>query len=182
MNRRSFICLIVLSGFVSLGLFAWNVRSASAAEERGSKDGDAFLLDEQPKDAAEVIAVRKAAKDQGEVVVVGRIGGRPNPWIKGAASFSIVDRSLKPCNAIEGDTCKTPWDYCCEADLPKATVLVMVVNGEGKIVKQDARELLGVKELDTLFIQGKAKRDKAGNVTILASKLFVPTASEETTP
>ena len=63
----------------------------------------------------DVIAVRKDAKDRQEVVVVGRIGGRVNPWIKGAAAFSIVDRSLKPCNEIEGDTCKTPWDYCCES-------------------------------------------------------------------
>ena len=60
------------------------------------------------------------------------------------------------------------------AILPKATVLVMFVDEEGKIVKQDARELFGVKELDTLTIVGKAKRDKAGNVTVMASKVFVP--------
>lgn len=140
-----------------------------------------YKLAEEPKDAADVKAVRHDAKDQDEVTVVGRIGGRVNPWIKGAAAFSIVDRSLKPCNEIEGDTCKTPWDYCCESDLAKATVLVMFVDADGKIVKQDARELLGVKELDTLFIQGKAKRDKQGNVTIMASKVFVPTDESEST-
>ena len=144
-------------------------------------EGDAYKLDEPPKDAHDVIALRKDAEDKQDVVVVGRVGGRPNPWIKGTAAFSIVDRSLKPCNEIEGDTCKTPWDYCCETDLPKATVLVMFVDGEGKIVKQDARELLGVKELDTLTIVGKAKRDKAGNVTVLASKVFVSTEQKETT-
>ena len=57
----------------------------------------------------------------------------------------------------------------------------MFVDEDGKIVKQDARELLGVKELDTLTIVGKAKRDKAGNVTVLASKVFVPTEEKETT-
>jgi hypothetical protein len=144
-------------------------------------DGDAYKLEEQPKDAHDVIALRKEAEDQQDVVVVGRIGGRPNPWIKGTAAFSIVDRSLKPCNEIEGDTCKTPWDYCCESNLPKATVLVMFVDEDGKIVKQDARELLGVKELDTLTIVGKAKRDKAGNVTVMASKVFVPSPEKETT-
>ena len=128
----------------------------------GGQMGTRTCCDEQPKDAADVIALRKDAKDKQDVVVVGRIGGRPNPWIKGAAAFSIVDRSLKPCNEIEGDTCKTPWDYCCEADLPKATVLVMFVDDEGKIVKQDARELLGVKELDTLYHrrQGEARQGR----------------------
>jgi hypothetical protein len=155
--------------------------SARAAEKDGAAKSNAYLLAEQPKDADDVGAVRKEAKDQDEVTIVGRIGGRKNPWIKGAAAFSIVDRALKPCNEIEGDTCKTPWDYCCEADLAKSTVLVMVVGEDGKLVKQDARELLGVKELDTLFIQGKAKRDKAGNVTIMASKVFVPTDASETT-
>jgi hypothetical protein len=144
-------------------------------------EGDAYKLDEAPKDAAEVIATRDEAKDQQEVVVVGRIGGRTNPWIKGAAAFSIVDRSLTPCNEIEGDTCKTPWDYCCEAELPKATAFVAFVDGNGKIVKQDARELLGVQELDTVYIQGKAKRDKAGNVTLQAVKLFVAPDEKEAT-
>ena len=144
-------------------------------------DGDTYKLEEQPKDASDVIALRKEAKNQQDVVVVGRIGGRPNPWIKGTAAFSIVDRSLMPCNEIEGDTCKTPWDYCCESDLPKATVLVMFVDENGKIVKQDARELLGVKELDTLTIVGKVKRDDVGNVTVMASKVFVPMPEKETT-
>jgi hypothetical protein len=38
-----------------------------------------------------------------------------------------------------------------------------------------------VKELDTVYIQGTAKRDKAGNVTLQAVKLFVaPDEKEET--
>jgi hypothetical protein len=158
------MCALLLSGAARL---------SSAAE------GEAYKLAEAPKDAKDVIATRTDAKDKEDVVVVGRVGGRANPWIKGVAAFSIVDRSLKPCNEIEGDTCTTPWDYCCESDLPKATVLVMFVDEDGKVVKQDARELLGVKELETVTIVGKAKRDKAGNVTVMASKVFVPTEKKE---
>jgi hypothetical protein len=163
--------------YVGLGFVFGAVLVAGIAM---AAEGDAYKLAEAPKDAAEVLATREAAKDQQPVVVVGRIGGRTNPWIKGVAAFSIVDRSLTPCNEIEGDTCPTPWDYCCEADLPKATVFVTFVDGDGKVVKQDARELLGVKELDTVFIEGKAKRDKAGNVTVVASKLFVQSDEKET--
>ncbi len=138
-----------------------------------------YLLKDEPKDAVDVIAVRKSAKDQENVVVVGRIGGRTNPWIKDTAAFSIVDRSLKPCNEIPGDTCKTPWDYCCATNVPKASLLVMVHDEEGKLVKKDARQLLGVKELDTVVIQGKAKRDKADNISIIASKVFVATDKDK---
>ena len=88
---------------------------------------DKYILKEEPKDAADVIATREKTKDKDDVVVVGKIGGRENPWIKGTAAFLIVDLSLKACNERPGDTCKTPWDYCCEADLPKATLFVTIL-------------------------------------------------------
>lgn len=154
--------------------------SVSIARATNADKNNPYKLAEAPREASDVIALRKEAKDKQGVVVVGRIGGRPNPWVKGMAAFTIADRSLKPCNEIEGDTCKTPWDYCCESDLGKATLLVTFVDDGGKIVKQDARELLGVKELDTLTIVGKAKRDAAGNVSILASKAYVPAPETET--
>lgn len=139
-------------------------------------EGDAeksYLLKEAPKDAKEVKQVKKKAKNGDEIVIVGRIGGRRNPWVKGAAAFTIVDTSLKSCDQIPGDNCPTPWDYCCEADINESAVFVTFVNDQGKIIKQDARKLLKVKELDTVVIQGQVKRDKADNVSILASNLYV---------
>jgi hypothetical protein len=133
-----------------------------------------YLLDSEPPKAADVIAARSDAQDDEEVVVVGRIGGSETPWIEGRAAFSIVDPSLKACSDIEGDGCPTPWDYCCETDkLPKATALVKVVDGQGKLVAADARDLLGVKELQTVVVRGKAQRDESGNLTILADGVYV---------
>ena len=43
----------------------------------------------------------------------------------------------------------------------------------GDLVKVDARELLDVKELSTVIVKGKANRDEAGNLTILASGVYV---------
>ncbi len=173
-----------MHGFVALGAvlcvnLIGTAISVSAAAPAASTVDKNFLLEEEPKDATDVVAARKDSKDQQEIVVVGRIGGRVNPWAKGMAAFSIVDRTLTPCNEIEGDTCKTPWDYCCEANLSKATLLVMLTNKDGKVVKKDARELLGVKELDTVTLVGKAKRDKAGNVSILASKVYIASEKDE---
>jgi hypothetical protein len=169
MNRN------LLTGAIAATLLAClcGVLLAQSAESPEKTAGKKYLLEKQPEKFQDVNAVRKEAKDQQDVVVVGRIGGRKNPWVKDTAAFSIVDRSLTPCNEMPGDTCKTPWDYCCETNLPKSTLFVMVYDGYGKPVKKDARALLGVRELDTIVIQGKAKRDKAGNVTIIASQMYV---------
>ncbi len=40
-------------------------------------------------------------------------------------------------------------------------------------MKADARELLKVTELATVVVKGKAQRDDAGNLTILASGVYV---------
>ena len=43
----------------------------------------------------------------------------------------------------------------------------------GELIKADARQLLKVKELQTVVVRGKAKRDDKGNLTVLASGIFV---------
>ena len=51
--------------------------------------------------------------------------------------------------------------------------MVKVVDENGSLVKADARELLKVKELSTVVVKGKAQRDEAGNLTVLASGVYV---------
>ena len=137
-------------------------------------DGTKFLLTEEPADAADVIAARDESKDGDDVVLVGRIGGGENPWIDGRAAFTVVDNSLRACSDIPGDECPKPWDYCCETGkLPTATALVKVVDENGALVKANARDLLDVKELSTVVVKGKAERDDAGNLTVLATGIFV---------
>jgi hypothetical protein len=139
-----------------------------------SANGLKYLLDREPAEAQDVVGVRETAKNGDAVVIVGRIGGSDNPWIENRAAFKIVDLSLKACSDIPGDACPIPWDYCCETHkLPTATALVKVVDEQGKLVKEDARQLLGVKELATVVIEGKAERDQTGNLTILATHVFI---------
>jgi len=171
MNRQPFNLL--LAAATVLAISPSLAFAASAAETRSATVDKNYLLEKAPPRASEVSAIRKDAKDQQDIVVVGRVGGRKSPWVKGAAAFSIVDRSLKACSERPGDTCETPWDFCCEPDLAKVTLLVTVQNADGKLIKKDARELLGLKELDTVYVKGKAKRDKTGNVSIVASKVYV---------
>lgn len=143
-------------------------------------DGSKFRLESEPDGATDVIKVREAAADGDDIVIVGRIGGSVNPWIEGRAAFSIVDESLRACSDIPGDDCPRPWDYCCETDkLPSATALVKVVDDNGDLVLADAKELLDVVELSTVVVRGKAKRDEAGNLTVLANGIFVRPSEKE---
>ena len=58
--------------------------------------------------------------------------------------------------------------------LPGATVsLVKFVDDGGELIESDARQLLGVEELSTVVITGKAQRDETGNLTVLGTGLFV---------
>ncbi len=139
-----------------------------------SLSGLNYVLSDEPAEAKGIINARKTAKDGDTVVVVGRIGGSTNPWIENRAAFNIVDSSLKACSDIAGDSCPVPWDYCCETHkLPTSTALVKIVDDQGKLVEEDARSLLGVKELTTVVLQGKAQRDPSGNLTILADSVFI---------
>jgi len=74
-------------------------------------DGSKYLLAAEPEGARGVIDARKNAKDGEDIVLVGRIGGSPDPWVAGRAAFSIVDASVKSCTE-QGCDCPKPWDFC----------------------------------------------------------------------
>ncbi|MDP1796295.1 MAG: hypothetical protein Q8K78_02380 [Planctomycetaceae bacterium] len=153
------------------------VPQAANTTPTASAAGAALLLHEQPTDAKPVADVRESAEDGGDVTILGRIGGGTNPWVEGRAAFTIVDPKLNPCHPSEG--CPTPWDYCCSTDqLPKNRAMIKVVDTAGGTVEEDARKLLGLKELQTVVIKGKAKRDEAGNLTVLASGVFIVPETE----
>lgn len=137
-----------------------------------SAEGAAYRLATEPAGAKGVKEARADAKDEEEVTLVGRIGGEADPWVEGQAAFVVMDSVLKPCGADEG--CPTPWDCCCDPNLsPETKALVKIVDGSGKTVATDAKKLLGLKELQTVVVRGRTKRDEAGNLTVLADGVFV---------
>jgi hypothetical protein len=149
-------------------------RQAVTTSDATSAQAAAYRLSEEPTGAKGVMQLKEVAADGDDIVVEARIGGASDPWVSGQAAFLVVDSSLKPCNEKDDDSCETPWDYCCDVDLlPKAKAMVKVVDENGKPLATDARELLGLKELQTVVVRGKAKRDEAGNLTILADGVFV---------
>ncbi len=139
-----------------------------------SPEAAKYLLSAEPAAAQAVAVAKKEVKDGDDVTLVGRIGGSESPFVTGRASFTIVDTKLVPCSERPGDSCPTPWDYCCDTNqLPASTASIKVVDESGKTLAIDAKSGLGLKELQTIVVKGKAKRDEAGNLTVLASGIFV---------
>jgi hypothetical protein len=144
--------------------------STPTAETTAAKSN--YVVETEPAGAVPVGEARKNSKDQEDVVLVGRIGGSEKPFVDGVAAFTIVDPQVKYCADEEG--CPTPWDYCCNQDEVKDNIaMVKVVDASGKPVAEDARKLLGVKELAMIVVHGKALRDPEGNLSVLADKVFV---------
>ena len=153
-------------------LLATLVGCTKGTSNTSSIDGSQYQLTSEPTGAIEVLKLRSTAANDDAVVVVGRIGGA-QPWIEGLAAFTLVDSSLSACNEIEGDNCKTPWDYCCEPNLGTKQALIKVVNQQGEPLEVSAQELLKLKELQTVVVQGKVKLDASGNMSILASGVYI---------
>lgn len=130
------------------------------------------LVAVEPTGGVGVGEARKTAKDGGEVVVIGRIGGSEKPFVSGLAAFTIVDPSVKPCGADEG--CPTPWDYCCETNAVKENIaMIKLTDKDGKPLATGAAELLGVKELATVVVKGTAKRGEDGSLNVTAREVYV---------
>jgi hypothetical protein len=175
MNRTIFFGLfglaaaVVIVGCSKTDPSPKNAPDPKAAEEAKAK----YLLASEPAGAKGVKEIRQQAKDGDEITVVGRIGGSTTPFT-GSAAFTIVDVSFKPCNEIEGDNCPTPWDYCCDAEeVAKGKVLVRLVDSAGKTLPEDAKELLGLKELQTVVIKGQMRNGEDKRISVVATGIFI---------
>jgi hypothetical protein len=176
--KKIFCCVALLGMMSAVGCVEQDKPVTSQTtpntnEETSTADAK-YVMTEEPEGAQDVIAIRESAKDGDEILITGRIGGDKKPFIDGLAAFTIVDHSLTACSDIEGDNCATPWDYCCQTDkLPGATAVVELHDEDGKLVEGNAKQILKVQELSTVVVKGKALRDDAGNLTVVAESVYV---------
>lgn len=132
-----------------------------------------LILNEAPQAATDVLAL-KQAKAGDEVVLRGKVGGRVEPFVNGRAVFQVVDTSIRSCKDLPGDTCETPWDYCCEPDVNKKAATVQVVGADGKPLRANLKGVGGLKELSEVTIKGKvAQAGDSGPVIVNATGIHV---------
>lgn len=174
--KWSYMTLLALvpavAGFSGCGSAPATDSHASSAAT--NVDAAQFLLNEEPDGAVGVIAGRESAVDGAPLVMVGRIGGAANPWIDGRAAFTLLDASMSVvANGQDSGETELCLDDCCALDRQNCTTLVKVVDGQGKLVPIDSRELFGLKESDMVVVKGTAQKDETGNFVMLASGIFV---------
>ena len=142
-----------------------------------------LFLKESPTTATNVGELKKSAKEGDEVVLRGQVGGQEKDVINGTrAMFMIADMKLVSCNKMPGDTCKTPWDFCCVPVNEKAAniAIVQVVDAKGKLVKASLKGANGLDNLSVVVIKGKVAKSDSNNLIVNASGIYVePPAKEE---
>lgn len=129
-----------------------------------------------PADAVDVMAARTSAKDGAEMTVIGLV----QDYRAGQAQFIVADRTLIPCNERPGDSCATPWDYCCEDKKRLRSGLLTVELREGKkLLKSSLAGFHGFDRLKEAVVRGRAEVDGSGNVLLVASALHVRDADRK---
>jgi hypothetical protein len=148
-----------------------------AAEDHDHADHD-HESDAQPAKAP--------IQDELSVVMVGPVGGLPNPseqshpefpFAQGKAMFFLADPEAV-AEMEEHEHQHAPGEECsfCAAHAGDSAHLLAVVrfaDSEGKLLAVDVRELFDLKEKETVVVQGKAKVDPSGLLTVDATGLYV---------
>lgn len=131
-------------------------------------DHSTWLLTEAPTDAKPVGEIKPTAAEGDRVVLRARIGGRANPITPGAAVFIVIDPSVPSCDQIPGDTCPTPWDYCCEPreSLNANSATIQLVDADGNPIQADLTAA-GLKPLDEVIIIGTVAARPSEQVLII---------------
>jgi hypothetical protein len=141
-----------------------------AGQPATSKLPETFFLAAEPPAAESVVAVRERAKTGEDVVLVGKV----KDFTDGLAAITVADLALKSCEDMKEqkgeDHCETPWDYCCEdpAALKRGLATVEFRDGD-RPLPTSVRGFHGVDHLTTVVIRGRAVRDDAGNLLVVAT-------------
>jgi len=138
---------------------------------------DALYLAARPEGAAASLLELKGKSKVGDSVLFeARVGGREDPFVEGRAIFVVADSALQSCDAIEGDGCKTPWDYCCEtpADLLENVATVRFVDAAGDPLEASVKDHKGLSGLKTVVVRGTVKEaDGSGNFVVDADGVWI---------
>ncbi|MBC7833584.1 MAG: hypothetical protein H7Y88_00605 [Phycisphaerales bacterium] len=136
---------------------------------------ESLFLAAAPEGAKDVKAAKAGAKQGDQVVLVGRIGGREEPFVAHRAIFQLVDPAMPACSDNAADTCKTPWDYCCEdpADVSASSATIQVVDPSGAPLKIDLKDAHGLKPLSRIIVVGTVASADAGNIVVNATGIYV---------
>mgnify|MGYP006268556973 CR=1 FL=1 len=141
---------------------------ASNTQELQTPAASDWLLDAEPSNAVDVKQAKASAEPGDPIVLRARIGGRAEPIADDGAVFTVMDLSVPHCGMIEGDSCPTPWDYCCEPPemirANAATVRLVDRDGQPLDVRPTAA---GLAPLDEVVLVGTVGPRPTPDVLVL---------------
>lgn len=111
-------------------------------------------LSEQPKSVSEI---RRSSAPGDRVVFEGKIMGAEKPFVDRRAIFLVGDPArLTSCDLMEGDTCPTPWDVCCEdpETIRESVATVQLIDENGRVLPYGLRGVGGLRELAMVRVEG----------------------------
>lgn len=114
----------------------------------------AVCLSEQAKSISEI---RRYSSPGDRVIFEGKIMGAQKPFVDKRASFLVGDPArLTSCDLMEGDTCPTPWDVCCEdpETIRESVATVQLSDENGRVLPYGLREVGGLRELARVRVEG----------------------------
>lgn len=128
-----------------------------------------------PAEAKDIKDVKPSLKAGDKVALSGRVGGGKEPFVAGRAMFNLVDRRVPACSDNPEDTCKTPWDYCCESaeDLMANSATVEVIGVDGQMIKSGLEGVHGLKPLSRVVVVGTVATAEKGNLVVKAEGIWV---------
>jgi len=149
-------------------------RDRAHTDAEAEPDGGKFLLVEEPGGVMCVSNVRDALPSDQDVAVLGRIGGIDDPWTPGEASFVMSDPALISLGEDDHE-CGDDCPYCAkkQKEQMKSMAFVQIVDEEGRVLRTDARKLLGIQEDQMIVVRGRASLNRSGHIVIAATGLYV---------
>lgn len=148
-----------------------------------------LVLAEEPADATTVLDLREqeGGFTEGEVVLVGRIGGLPNPWKesepefpwkKDEATLFLVDPATAAefaDHATEDDDHHENCPFCARAaeNATGSIAAVTFTDEQGQPIAVGAKQLFDVNENDLVVIRGKSKMLPGDLVMVMADGIYV---------
>ena len=148
--------------------------NTAQSDQAGQPAAPAWLLASVPDGARGVAEVKTSAQEGDQVVLRGRIGGRKEAISDQSSVFVVMDVSVPHCGDVPGDSCPSPWDYCCETpeSVTANSATIQLVDGDGQPITESPMTH-GFAALDEVVLVGTvAPRPSQDVLTIRATGLF----------
>ena len=104
------------------------------------------------------------------------VGGEVSVFVPGRAIMKVIDTEVENLCLKSGDSCKTPWDYCCATaeDLQQHRATVKVVDAQGKTLRVGLKGTGEIKEMKILVVKGiVAQGSDTKNLVVNAQGIYV---------